>query len=1030
MGKNSGTLVLKKKQLVILIGFFALILISASYLFFSYESDSIRAQKYNELRTIGRLKISQILSWNSERIADCRMLSENSLLLQSLMSTSLSKNSVRKSDLLRRIMLIQKVHEYNNIFVTDLEGRPLISSEPGINKLDRTTVNFIEKACSENNILNTGLFKNKADNKIYIDYIAPVSIGGKTAAAVVLRVDPESYLFPMINEWPNSSSTSETIIVRREGNYALYLNNHHFNNKTALNLKIPLTQTNSPAVKAVLGYKGILEGINYRGIKVLAYISPVPGTKWIMITKVDSSEIFSSLYFKEAVITSFTLLLMILISVSLFWYYHFSQRNIYKKLFEKEKELREYHKEFRTILYSIGDGVITTDKNGNIKQMNPMAEELTGWKESEAKDKFIENIFRIVNEESREKVENPVEKVLKSGQVIGLANHTTLINRHGKEILIADSGAPIRNEGGEIEGVVLVFRDKTYEYLTEKMMRESKARLNRAELVSKSGNWELHLETGTMFVSEGAEKIYGVNGKKFDLNALKNFPLRNYRNHLDDTLKKLVENGEPYDTEFKIKTRDTGKIIDIHSVAEYDKENKILFGIIQDVTQQKKIEAERVRLNEIIEKSLNEIYIFDAETLKFEYINSGASVNLGYRQDEIRELSPIDIKPLYSEKSFRKVLQPLLNGEKDTVVFETVHRRKDGSEYPVEAHHQLHQFGEKKVFFSIISDITLRKNAEKEVHRSRQILQLLVEYAPAAIAMFDPEMKYMTASKRYLKEYGLGEIDLTGKSHYDVFPEIPERWKEIHRRCLAGATESLDEDTFPRANGKLDWIRWEIMPWFETSGKIGGIILFSEVITEQKLARETLRESEERFRTIYNASPDGISISEIGTGLLIEVNEAYQKVFGFDKDEVIGRTSTDIGIWVNKDDRKIVIDELEKYGKYNNKEIKFRRKDGKIIHTIVSGNIISLNDKKYLLTIINDITELHDISRALSESEERNRTTLYSIGDGVIATDECGNVRQMNPIAEKLTGYSEKEARGRKLEEIFNIVNEVTRTES
>jgi two-component sensor histidine kinase len=102
-------------------------------------------------------------------------------------------------------------------------------------------------------------------------------------------------------------------------------------------------------------------------------------------------------------------------------------------------------------------------------------------------------------------------------------------------------------------------------------------------------------------------------------------------------------------------------------------------------------------------------------------------------------------------------------------------------------------------------------------------------------------MNYIIASRRYLIDYDLGEQKLEGRSHYEIFPEIPERWKGIHRRCLAGAVESAEADPFPRANGKLDWVRWEILPWYEDLGGIGGIILFSEVITERKLAEEKLK---------------------------------------------------------------------------------------------------------------------------------------------------------------------------------------------
>ena len=164
-------------------------------------------------------------------------------------------------------------------------------------------------------------------------------------------------------------------------------------------------------------------------------------------------------------------------------------KNNYLKRLKREKIL------YSTTLYSIGDAVISTDKAGNIVTFNPVAEKLTGWNESEVFGRPLEEIFNIVNEYSRLRVENPVERILNEGITIGLANHTLLISKDKKEIPIADSGAPIKDENNSITGAVLVFRDQTEEKKAKKKIEESEQRL-------KELNWRPNQETGNFILQQ------------------------------------------------------------------------------------------------------------------------------------------------------------------------------------------------------------------------------------------------------------------------------------------------------------------------------------------------------------------------------------------------------------------------------------------------------------------------------------------------------------------------------------------------
>ncbi|AUX28221.1 MULTISPECIES: STAS domain-containing protein [Sorangium] len=152
-----------------------------------------------------------------------------------------------------------------------------------------------------------------------------------------------------------------------------------------------------------------------------------------------------------------------------------------------------------------------------------------------------------------------------------------------------------------------------------------------------------------------------------------------------------------------------------------------------------------------------------------------------------------------------------------------------------------------------------RDRLREALRRSEEHVRLFVTYTPAAVVMLDRDMRYVLASSRWLVDYGLKEREIIGRSHYELFPDIPEHWRAVHRRCLAGASESNDEEAFPRSDGHVDWVRWKIFPWHTTSGEIGGIMLFTEVVTERKRLEDTLRM---QAKTLLELSTPIVPISQ------------------------------------------------------------------------------------------------------------------------------------------------------------------------
>lgn len=268
------------------------------------------------------------------------------------------------------------------------------------------------------------------------------------------------------------------------------------------------------------------------------------------------------------------------------------------------------------------------------------------------------------------------------------------------------------------------------------------------------------------------------------------------------------------------------------------------------------------------------------------------------------------------------------------------------------------------VVITLFSDRTRRyqeKLAEKErelaLRESKDLLRLFIRHSLSSLAMFDREMRYMEASQRWLDEYSLGKTEIFGRSHYEVFPEISEEWKAVHRRALAGETVSCDEDHFVRADGRTHWMRWEVRPWRKADGSIGGVVIFSENISELKKAESAMRVSELRYRTAFQTSIDAIGISRLSDGKYLEVNQAFLDIFGYERQEVQGRSSLDLRLWVDREDRTHLIGFLQQRTVYKDFETRFRRKNGEIFWGMISASFMELDNEPCLLTVMRDITE-------------------------------------------------------------------------
>ena len=261
---------------------------------------------------------------------------------------------------------------------------------------------------------------------------------------------------------------------------------------------------------------------------------------------------------------------------------------------------------------------------------------------------------------------------------------------------------------------------------------------------------------------------------------------------------------------------------------------------------------------------------------------------VGYTESELLKLAFQDITHPEDLDTDMHLVNQMLSGKIETYSLEKRYIHKNGSLIWILLTVALlwNQDGTPRHFISCVQNIMARKKAQDDLRTHRWQLKLLLDHAPAALALFDRNMRYIECSERWLTDYGLTGQTLRGKRHYDIFPELPEHWKRIHQRALHGESIREEEDVFVRQDGSVNYLRWEVIPWYESLDTVGGLVIFTEDITQRIQAEKQLRLAS----WVFQNSAQGIMVTD-ANGIMLSVNPMFTDITGFQTEEVIGQSA-------------------------------------------------------------------------------------------------------------------------------------------
>jgi PAS domain S-box-containing protein len=298
-----------------------------------------------------------------------------------------------------------------------------------------------------------------------------------------------------------------------------------------------------------------------------------------------------------------------------------------------------------------------------------------------------------------------------------------------------------------------------------------------------------------------------------------------------------------------------------------------------------------------------------------------------------------------------------------------------------------------------------------------QQLREIVENAPQSIAMLDRRMCYVEASARWLKDFGLAP-DIAGKSHYDVFPEIPAHWRALHQRCLDGATEHHEGEAFVRQDGSVQWLRWKMCPWREAGGEIGGLLIYSEDITEQRRAEEELRRNERRLELLSNTVPALIFHLD-AEQRYVSVNDEFMKWFGVSREQVLGKSAREVvgeAAWsaIEPRMRRAYEGETVSY----ETEARYRSGGTRWVHVTYTPHRGPDQTVIGVVVLVTDISAIKQAEETLRASEQRFRSTFDNAAVGIGHASLEGRWLRVNDKLCAITGYSRDELLERSFRDI------------
>ena len=839
--------------LLLIFVFLSIGILVAGHFFYSSYERNYRSQVEYQLSAIADLKAGELIQWRKERIGDANLLFRNPAFSNIVQSYLEYPDDAVSKELLRSWLYhYLQIGQYKKLLLLDTDGKVRMSvpdsTEPvsqhipedaaaalRSGKLTVSDLHFHDESSQPHMMVLVPVFQEKDDN-------VPLGV-------VALLIDPHRYLYPLISRWPTTTATAETLIVRRDGDDALFLNELRYDKDAALKLRIPLSQTEVPAVKAVLGDEGIVEGKDYRDVDVIADIRYIPDSPWFMIARIDTSEVYEPLLQILWLVVALVgaLLLGAGAGVGLVW--RLQNIRVYQEKAEMVDALKISEERHRLIIDHSLDMIYTLDAAGVFLFVSPASERILGFKPSEMQGRAFRS---FVHPDDMPMVELALNYFIETGHFTPGLEYRV---RHasGEWRWHTTSGNRVLDDNGSFRYFVGIAHDTTERRNVSESLRTLSLRYGAMldaipDIIAEVDENKVYTwanPAATDFFGEdmlGKEASYYFEGEQDTYVAV-------------DSLFKGAENV--IYLESWQRRKDGEKRLLAWWCRVLNDENNNVKGALssaRDITDDRLVER-RIRESEalyrtLIETSPDAIGLMDMNgTIVMN--NKQALEVFGFEPTE--DLKGRNVMDLVAPGNSEMIIENLEKLRKETVVRnqEFTSYKKDGSKFYLEISSSMlvDEKGNPESILTVFKDITERKKLEKALEDEVLRRRILVEQSRDGIVILDQNGKVYESNKQFAAMLGYSPEEMHQLYVFDWEFQFPqEKTLEMIR--------SVDEagDHFETRHRRKDGTIYDVEISTNAAVIEGQKLIFCVCrdITERKLSEEKLLKSYESTKKTLN----------------------------------------------------------------------------------------------------------------------------------------------------------------------------------